>query len=177
MGVDLGAAKMAIRAVHRLTGCQLHQLCLQLRMSMAGVAEPLKRGLYNGISITWEMVKVIIPFYVVMALIKQTPLVEAIGTFFKPLMAAAGLPGEAALGLVAGYLVNLYAAIAVLTPLDLSAKDVTVAALMLGISHSLTIETPITYKTGANAWVLTLARIGLSFLSGAALNLIWKLFS
>jgi hypothetical protein len=146
-------------------------------MSAHRLAEPLKKGFLNGLSITWEMVKVIIPFYILIELIKQVGLIEVIGRFFRPLMAVTGLPGEAALGLIAGYLVNLYAAVAVLTPLHLSGKDITVAALMLGISHALTVETPITYKTGVNAAALTAVRIAVSFLSGIALNLLWKTFS
>jgi hypothetical protein len=35
-------------------------------------------------------------------------------------------------------------------------------------------ETPITKKTGANAWLLLLVRIVLSLLSGVVLNLLWK---
>lgn len=87
------------------------------------------------------------------------------------------MPGEAALALIAGYLVNLYAAIAILTPLGLPAKDITIIALMLGISHSLTVETPITRQTGVNAWLLTLVRIVVSLASGVGLNLVWTLFS
>lgn len=86
------------------------------------------------------------------------------------------MPGEAALALIAGYLVNLYAAIAILTPLGLPAKDITIIALMLGISHSLTVETPITRQTGVNAWLLTLVRIVVSLASGVGLNLVWTLF-
>jgi hypothetical protein len=89
-------------------------------------------------------------------------------------MSIFGLPGEAALSLVAGYLINLYAAIAVLTPLGLPAKDMTVVALMLGICHSVTVETPITKKTGVNAMLLLLVRISLSLFSGVVLNLLWK---
>jgi hypothetical protein len=53
-----------------------------------------------------------------------------------------GLSGESALGLMAGYFINLYAAIAVITPLQLSAKDIAVIALVLTYpTHSLPIET------------------------------------
>jgi hypothetical protein len=45
---------------------------------------------------------------------------------------------------------------------------------MLGICHSLTLETPITKKTGANAWLLLLVRVALSLFSGVVLNLLWK---
>jgi hypothetical protein len=133
----------------------------------------LKKGFYAGIALTWDMIKVIVPFYFVVELIKYLGLIEFIGRFFRPFMSLLGLPGPAALGLIAGYTTNLYAAIAVIAPLQLSARDVTIIALMLGICHSLPIETPITKKTGVNAWRLLAVRLGLSFLVGAILNLLW----
>lgn len=141
-----------------------------------GAQETLKKGFFNGLSLTLEMVKVIVPFYLLVELIKHLGIIGYIGELFRPLMRLFGLPGEAALALIAGCLANLYAAIAVMTPLHMSSKDVTIVALILGISHSLTVETPITKKTGVNAFLLLLARIFLGLLAGFLLNVIWKLF-
>ncbi|HVN22710.1 MAG TPA: nucleoside recognition domain-containing protein [Syntrophorhabdales bacterium] len=138
------------------------------------IGKPLQRGLTNGLSITFMMVKVIVPCYIAIEIIKHSGLIDIISRACTPFMSIFGLPGEAALCLVAGYIINIYAAIAVLTPLGLPAKDVTVIALMLGICHSLTIETPITKKTGANASLLLLVRIALSLFSGVVLHLLWK---
>jgi hypothetical protein len=137
----------------------------------------LKRGILNGLSIILVMAKVIVPCYIVIEFIKYFGLIDIISRFFRPFMGLFGLPGEAALGLIAGYLINLYAAIAVLTPLNLSTKDITIMALMLGISHALPIETPVTQKTGVNGWIMLAVRIVFSLLSGVLLNLLWKLFS
>ncbi len=136
-------------------------------------SETLRKGFYNGLALTWDMIKVIVPFYLVVELIKHLGFIEFIGGFFRPLMGLFGLPGPSALALIAGYTANLYAAIAVITPLHLSPREVTVIALMLGISHSLPIETPITKRTGVNAWLLLIVRLGLSFLVGIVLNLLW----
>ncbi len=136
----------------------------------------IKKGIKNGLSITFVMVKVIVPCYILIEIIKHMGIIGTISEFFKPFMRFMGLPGEAALGLIAGYTINLYAAIAVLSPLNLSTKDITILALILGISHSLTVETPVTQQTGVNAWSLLILRILLSLLAGAGLNIIWKLF-
>ncbi len=138
------------------------------------IQRPLKRGLLSGLSITFMMVKVIVPCYIAIELIKHFGLIDVISRFCKPFMSIFGLPGEAALCLVAGYFINLYAAIAVVAPLGLPAKNITVVALMLGICHSLTLETPITKKTGVNASFLLLVRVGLSLFSGVALNFLWR---
>jgi hypothetical protein len=138
------------------------------------ISGTLKKGFYNGMALTWDMIKVIVPFYFIVELMKYLGFIRFVGSFFGPFMGLFGLPGESALALIAGYTTNLYAAIAVITPLHLSSRDITIIALMLGISHSLPIETPITRKTGVNAWLLLLVRIGLSFLVGIVLNLSWK---
>ena len=140
------------------------------------MGETLTRGFRHGLTITIEMVKVIVPFYLMVELLRHLGLIGFIGNLFRPFMRLFGLPGESALALIAGYSTNLYAAIAVLKPLHLSSRDVTTLALMLGLSHSLLVETPITRRTGVNAWLLLGLRIALSLAAGMALNLIWKLF-
>jgi hypothetical protein len=136
----------------------------------------LKKGFFNGLTLTLDMIKVIVPYYLLVELIRYLGFIQAIGELFRPFMRLFGLPGEAALALIAGYTASLYAAIAVVKPLGLSAKDITIIALMLGISHSLPVETPITKRTGVNAWVLLALRITLSFAVGIGTNLLWKLF-
>jgi hypothetical protein len=139
-------------------------------------AGTLKKGFLNGLSLTLDIIKVIVPFYLLVELLRHLGFIQLIGGIFRPFMGLFGLPGESALALIAGYTANLYAAIAVLKPLHLSPKDVTIIALMLGISHSLPMETPITKKTGVNAWLLLAARVFFSLLAGMVLNLAWKLF-
>jgi len=140
------------------------------------MGETLTRGFRHGLTITIEMVKVIVPFYLMVELLRHLGLIGFIGNLFRPFMRLFGLPGESALALIAGYSTNLYAAIAVLKPLHLSSRDVTTLALMLGLSHSLLVETPITRRTGVNAWLLLGLRIALSLAAGMVLNLVWKLF-
>lgn len=136
----------------------------------------LKKGFLNGLSLTVDMIKVIVPFYLLVELLRYLGFIQFIGRVFRPFMGLFGLPGESALAMIAGYTANLYAAIAVLKPLHLSSKDVTIIALMLGISHSLPVETSITKRTGVNAWPLLAARLFFSLLAGMVLNLAWKLF-
>ncbi len=138
--------------------------------------DTLRKGFLNGLSLTLDMIKVIVPFYLLVEIARYLGFVSLAGRFFRPFMGLFGLPGEAALAMMAGYASNLYAAIAVIKPLHLSAKDVTIIALMLGISHSLPIETPVTKKTGVNAWALLVMRVFLGLLVGIAANTLWKLF-
>jgi spore maturation protein SpmB len=139
-------------------------------------AATFKRGFFNGLALAAEMVKVIVPFYLLVELLRYLGVITLIGRACGPVMGLFGLPGESALALIAGYTANMYAALAVLTPLHLSCRDVTTIALMLGISHSLPVETSVTRKTGVNAWFLLVLRVVLSLVVGVLLNLIWNLF-
>lgn len=144
---------------------------------MPHVSLALKQGFYRGLTITFQMVKVIVPFYIGIEFLKQTDFLPVLGKILAPFMALFGLPGESALGLAAGLFINLYAAIAIIAPLDLPARDVTIIALILGIAHSLPVETAVTRQTGVNAWLLCIVRFVAGFLAGALLNIVWKLFS
>jgi hypothetical protein len=79
-----------------------------------------------------------------------------------------GLPGEAAMALVLGFFVNLYAAVGILASLGLSSGQVAVCGLMLGICHSLVIESAVLRTIGTRYLLLTSYRLALSLLVGLA---------
>jgi hypothetical protein len=82
-----------------------------------------------------------------------------------------GLPGEAAFAFVAAFSLNLYAAIAVMAPLDLTPWQVTQCGLMMGIAHNLILEGGVLAGTGARGGVLTLCRVLIAGLAGLLLEL------
>ncbi len=127
-------------------------------------------GLRNGLGAIWELSKVIIPVTVMITILKETGWLGFLATWMEPLMLVLGLPGEAALALVLGYLVNIYSAIAVILAIDLTAKQVTIIALMIAICHGLFMESAITSRTGVKAWPLALIRICVSVLAGLGVN-------
>lgn len=83
-----------------------------------------------------------------------------------------GLPGEAALVLVMGVAVNLYAAIGVIISLSFTGKEITIMAVMLSLAHSLPVETAVGAQTGISPVFLTMLRCVLAVISGLLLNLI-----
>jgi hypothetical protein len=83
-----------------------------------------------------------------------------------------GLPGEAAVVLVLGNLLNLYAGIGAIASLTLTAKQITIIAVMLSFSHSLPVETAVSKKVGVSVLAVVSTRIGLAAVSGIILNLV-----
>jgi len=114
-----------------------------------------------------------IPVYVAVALLRQTPLFGYLGDLFNPVMGHLGLPGEAALAWVTGTFVNLYAAAAVVVDLHMTTREITILALMLGISHSQVMETAIVGKMKGRPIIVTSARLLFSLFAGFLLNIIW----
>lgn len=134
--------------------------------------DTLKRGLKSGIDVTWQLAKVMIPIYFIVTLLKHTPILGTIAQVFAPLMGFFGLPGEAALVLVLGNLVNLYAAIGAIVSLSLSLKEIAILAIMLSFCHSLPVETALAKKIGLSAISVIAVRMALAVLSGLAFNIL-----
>jgi hypothetical protein len=125
-------------------------------------------GLTDALKTSWVLIRVILPTYIAVDLLKSTPLIPAIGRAFGPMMHPLGLPGEAAMALVLGLLVNLYAAIGVLAPLGLTPGQVTVCALILGLAHSLILESAVLRTLGTRYLILTFYRLAIALLAGFA---------
>ena len=71
-----------------------------------------------------------------------------------------GLSGDAAIPLVLGNFLNLYAAIGAILTLDLTVKEVFILAVMLSFSHNLIIESSVAMKVGIKLWLVLVTRLG-----------------
>lgn len=132
----------------------------------------LKEGTLKGLKTTWTLAKVIVPIYIIITILKYTPVIGWIAILFEPVMQLFGLPGEAAIAVVMGNLLNLYAGIGVMETLPLTMKQVTIMAVMLSFSHSLLVETAVSKRVGVSIPMILSVRVGLAVLSGIVLNLI-----
>lgn len=135
-------------------------------------ADTFRRGLNKGLITTWELVKVVVPVYILVTFLKYTPALGWIAVACAPVMSYLGLPGEASLALVLGNVLNLYAAIGVMTTLSLTHKQVTILAVMLLLCHTIFIETAVSRRIGINPWIIAPARFALSVAAGLLLNLV-----
>jgi hypothetical protein len=132
----------------------------------------LKNGLKSGINTTWLLTKIIVPVYFIITILKYTKILDYIALFFAPAMKFLGLPGEAAVVLVLGNVVNLYAAIGAITSFSFTAKQITILAVMLSFSHSLFMETAVAKKTGVSVFAVLFIRFTLAIISGLVLNIL-----
>jgi hypothetical protein len=136
--------------------------------------ETLKKGTLAGLKTTWTLGKIIFPVTLFITLLSHTPLMDWLIRFISPAMKWLGLPGEAAIPLVLGNFLNLYAGIGGILTLDtLTVQDVFILAVMLSFCHNLFIESSVAASVGVQMWVILLVRIGLALFSAVVISLVW----
>jgi spore maturation protein SpmB len=127
-------------------------------------------GVKKGLQSSLGIIKVMLPVTLAVTLLKISPLLGWVSEACKPLMGLVGLRGETALPFILGSVLNLYVAIGAMIPLGLTAKETTILATMLLISHNLFVETAIIRGMDA-PWVwLLLLRILAAFFMGFILS-------
>src|SRR5512140_3299971 len=134
----------------------------------------IRTGLSAGFRTSLKIIKVSVPLYVAVTLLKGTPVLDLLGKIFAPVMGIFGLPGEAALAFVAAFLLNLYAAIAVIVPWPLTPFQVTHCGLMIEVAHNLVVEGGVLSTTGARGGVLPLCRVLVACVAGLLLRGLWS---
>lgn len=127
-------------------------------------------GTKRGLAAFWMLARIMIPVFIAVYLLRQTPVFGQVADFFRPYMGLLGLPGDTALAVVLGNTINLYSAIAVLAPLELSWQQLTVAAVFLGVSHSHPMEGAIMHKMKTRFVTIAFIRVIVGFLLAWAIK-------
>ncbi|MFZ3576932.1 nucleoside recognition domain-containing protein [Virgibacillus sp. DJP39] len=133
----------------------------------------LQRGLQQGLQLTWTLGKVIFPITLLITILQYTPVLPWVIEQISPLMGLFGLSGEAAVPLVLGNSLNLYAGIAAIVSFEFSVKEVFIMAVMLSFSHNLFIESSVASRVGVSAWFIGSIRVSLAIIAGITINLLW----
>lgn len=133
----------------------------------------LKRGLLVGFKTTWTLGKIIFPITLIVSVLQYTPILPWIIQAISPLMRLIGLSGDAAIPLVLGNFLNLYAAIGAILTLHFTVKEVFILAVMMSFSHNLLVESSVAVKTGVKLWIVLTTRLGLAIVSAVVINLVW----
>lgn len=118
----------------------------------------------------WWLTKIMVVLSFVIILLQYFGVIEWISYWLTPVFTHFGLPGEAALAYVSGYLVNCYSAIAVMTTLDLGTRAATILSVMVLCSHNMIVETTVQHKTGSSVLRIVFVRTLSAFILGWVLN-------
>lgn len=109
---------------------------------------------------------IVAPIYAAIILLSHTPVLPWIAARMEPAMAAFALPGGAALVLVLGFAINIYAGLAACAGLSLSPGHATTLALILGFTHNLLVEGALLFKLSRRAWLWLAIRIAAGLIAG-----------
>jgi hypothetical protein len=132
-----------------------------------------RAGVASGLRTAWELGKVVFPITLLVSLLRHTALFDWLMGALSPLMGLIGLPGEAAVPIVLGNLLNLYAAIGAILSLELTVKQVFILALMLSFSHTMPVEVAVCRKVGVSVLAVISFRVSLAVASAVLVNALW----
>ena len=141
------------------------------------VRRDLPRGIRSGLATFWSLAKAMIPAYGLALVLEKLGVVTVLAHVAQPVMSLVGLPGSAAVPLVLGYVLNVYAAVGAMTALHLSAQQITVLALAILIGHNLLVEGAVLRKAGMSGVAFGVLRALSGLLAAGAVNLLMKAFS
>ncbi len=129
----------------------------------------LKSALFEGVKKGWGnflwICKIIIPVSLLVALLQWSGWLYEADIILKPLMGWLNLPSEAAIPIISGLLINLYATMAAITVVPFTVGQMTLIAVFALIAHNLIIEGIIQHRSGINIITITLVRISAAILT------------
>ena len=130
----------------------------------------VKNGLISGVKCSWFLIRIIIPVYFGLTILRHTPAMDWLTGVFAPFMGVFSLPGEAAVPIITGFFLDEYAVIAAIRAVNLTGFPVTMVVVMALIAHSLVVEGFIVKKLGHSALFFTAYRLIIAAAVGLALS-------
>jgi len=134
--------------------------------------DTIKRGVSKSWRIVVDLSMVLVPCMLAVTVLEAVGIMDWLAALAQPVMDIFSLPGEAAVALVLGYIIEPYAAAAVAVGLGLGPREMTIVGTMLMLCHSLVLETAILGKAGARTTLVLAVRLVSSLLAGWMLGLV-----
>jgi hypothetical protein len=140
------------------------------------VRRDVPRGLKSGVLTFWMLARVMVPAYGAALVLDRLGVIRALARVAGPAMSPLGLPGSAAVPLVVGYILNIYAAVGAMTALHLTGQQITVLALAILIGHNLIVEGAVLRKAGMSGTGFGALRVVAGLAAAALANLLMRAF-
>jgi hypothetical protein len=130
----------------------------------------VKSAMPTALKTSLWFLKITISISLAVTLLNHFGVLNILSKALSPAFNLIGLPGEAALVYITSSLLNVYSAIAVITSLDFTLREMTIIAIMSLVAHNLIVETTVQKRTGSKAWHIIVLRIVSSFVAAIILN-------
>ena len=132
----------------------------------------VRQAVPRAMKTIWWIFKITAIVSFIMFLLKYTGILAWIAAAVSPVFRIFGLPGDASLAYVSGYFINVYSCIAVVSTIDMTARQITILGTMTLAAHAMVVETAVQKKTGAPALYTVLIRTFGSIALGIIMNLV-----
>jgi Fe2+ transport system protein B len=122
-------------------------------------AATIKDGAIKGIKTAVMLLKIVLPIYAAVVLIKYSPVMPFLQSLFSPAMKFFHLPGNGIVPLITGFFIDEYSTIAVMRTFDYTTAEITTIAMFVLVAHSMPVESAIAQKIGMSAAKFAVFRI------------------
>jgi Fe2+ transport system protein B len=139
-------------------------------------AATVRDGAIKGVKTAVMLLKIVLPIYAVVVLIKYSPIMPFLQDLFSPAMKFFHLPGDAIVPLITGVFTDEYGVITVMSTFDFTTAQITTIAMISLVAHSMPVETAIAQKIGMPAGRFTVFRILSAIAVGLLVGWIGGLF-
>lgn len=122
-------------------------------------AATIRDGAIKGIKTALMLLKIVLPIYAIVVLIKYSPVMPFLQNLFSPAMKFFHLPGGGIVPLITGFFTDEYSTIAVMSTLNFTTAEITTIAMFVLVAHSIPVESAIAQKIGMSAAKFAVFRI------------------
>lgn len=136
----------------------------------------IKTGFIKAIKTTLVLMKVVLPVYALVVIIKYSPIMPFLQSAFEPVMGLFRLPAAAAIPLITGLFTDEYATIAAANQFDFTGWELTSIAMINLVCHSLPVEYALSNKIGFPGGKFVLFRVFAAIIVGLILAIIGGVF-
>lgn len=137
----------------------------------------VKIGTIKGLKTGALLLKIVLPIYLLVVIIKYSPVMPWFQNFFEPSMSLFNLPGDAIVPIITGMVTDEYGVIAAMKSFDFTMAQLTTIAMMTLTAHSLPVEFALAQKIGFPSGKLLLLRLSAAIFIGILVGWAGGVFS
>lgn len=140
-------------------------------------AATVRDGAIKGVKTAAMLLKIVLPIYAAVVLLKYSPVMTFLQDLFSPAMKYFHLPGNGIVPIIAGFFTDEYGVIAAMSTFDYTTAEITTIAMFTLMAHSIPVESAIAQKIGLSAVKFTAFRILSAIVVGMLVGWIGGLLS
>jgi len=137
--------------------------------------------LKESAGISLKLLKIMLPISILVRVAERLGIIEIISKGISPVMGIMGLSGEMGIVWATAMITNIYGGLLVLFTMvqntSYTVAEITIVASLILFAHSLPVELKVISETGAKTSKILAIRVLCAIISGACLNLIFKVFN